>query len=34
MSGIVKEITDDIQFQMELANAKNSLVVVDFSAEW
>ena len=34
MAGVVKAIADDSQFQPELANAGNKLVVVDFFAGW
>ena len=34
MSGGVKQIENDQQFQPELANAGSKLVVVDFFATW
>jgi thiol:disulfide interchange protein len=34
MSGTVKTITEDAQFQTELAAAGTKLVVVDFYATW
>ena len=34
MSGVVKHIENDQQFQPELTNAGSKLVVVDFYATW